>query len=93
MHIQLFTGATPNGFSTISPTAAELVELGPSPTYPRADRIKALAAAMIAECEVIRDSGLAGAKEAAIAITHVQSAAQAAVNAAGLMFDHLTVAE
>lgn len=93
MHVQLFTEATPNGFTTISPSAAELVELGPDPTCPPANRIKALAAALISECEVIQGVGLPGAKEAAIAITHMQAAAQAAAHAAELMRDQLTVSE
>lgn len=93
MHVNIHTGATPNGVSSISPSAAELVELGPDPTYPPADRIKALAAAVITECEVIQGVGSPGAKEAAIAITHMQAAAQAAAHAAELMRDQLTVFE
>ena len=93
MHVQLFTDATPNGFTTISPTAAELVALSPDPTCPPVDRIKALAAAVVSECEVIQGAGSPGAKEAAIAITHMQAAAQAAAHAAELMRDHLAASE
>jgi len=89
MHVNIHTGATPNGVSSISPSAAELVELGPSPTCPPADRIKALAAALITECEAIRDARQAGAREAAVAITQIQGATMFGVTAARLMHDRL----
>lgn len=90
MHVTIHTGATPNGVSTISPSAAALVELGSSPSCPPADRIKALAAALVSECEIIRESGLPGAREAAVAITQVQGATMFAATAARLMHDRLT---
>lgn len=83
MHVTIHTAAIPNGTSSITNSAADLVRMGfnPSRSEP-VDRIKALAAALVSECEAIRNAGGKGAREAAIAITEVQGAAMFAVTAA-----------
>lgn len=83
MHVTVHTAAVPGGKSSISNTAAELVRMSfnPSKVEP-VDRIKALAAALISECEAIRDGRGKGAREAAIAITEIQTASFFAVAAA-----------
>ncbi len=83
MHVAIHTAAVPDGKSNISPAAAELVRMGFNLSrLESVDRIKALAAALISECEVIRDARGKGAREAAIAITEIQTASFFAVAAA-----------
>lgn len=84
MHVKIFTGALPEGAEThITGSAADTVRMGFNPSkMPRVDRIKALAAALISECEAMRDDGVGSAREAAIAITQVQGASMFAVAAA-----------
>lgn len=83
MHVKIRTAAVPDGETPITNSAAELVRMGFNPsTLERVDRIKALAAALISECEAIRDSDGDGGREAAIAITQVQGASMFAVAAA-----------
>lgn len=83
MHVTIHTAAIPNGTSSISNSAAELVRMGFNPSkVPAVDRIKALAAALVSECEAIRDARGKGAREAAIAITEIQGASMFAVAAA-----------
>lgn len=83
MHCLIRTAAIPDGQTDISNTAAALVRMGfnPSKLEP-VDRIKALAAALISECEAIRDAGGPGAREASIAITDMQKSSMMAVAAA-----------
>lgn len=83
MHVKIHTAAIPDGETHISNEAAALVRMGfnPSKLEP-VDRIKALAAALISECENIRDARGAGAREAAIAITDMQKTSMMAVAAA-----------
>ncbi len=83
MHVKIHTAAIPDGQSNISPGAAKLVRMGFNPSrLEPVDRIKALAAAMISECEAIREAGGSGAREASIAITEIQGASMFAVAAA-----------
>ncbi|WP_029375096.1 Acb2/Tad1 domain-containing protein [Oceanicola sp. S124] len=83
MHVKIHTAAVPDGESTISNSAASLVRMGFNPSrLEPVDRIKALAAALISECEAIRDGGGKGAREAAIAITDAQKTSMMAVAAA-----------
>ena len=84
MHIKIFTGALPDGAETpITNTAADLVRMGFNPSQmPQVDRLKALAAAFVSECEAMRDARGKGAREAAIAITEMQGASMFAVAAA-----------
>ena len=83
MHINIHTAAIPDGKTPITNTAAELVRMVSIPSVcPPVDRLKALAAAFISECEAIRDARGKGAREAAIAITEMQGASMFAVAAA-----------
>ncbi|WP_226783176.1 DUF7681 family protein [Oceaniglobus trochenteri] len=83
MHLKIHTAALPDEEVTISSSAAELVRMGFNPSkMPKVDRLKALAAAFVSECEVIRDARGAGGREAAIAITEMQGASMFAVAAA-----------
>ena len=83
MHVKIHTAAIPDGTSTISNTAAETVRMGFNPSrLEPVDRMKALAAALISECEAIRDGKGKGGREAAIAITQLQGATMFAVAAA-----------
>lgn len=66
----------------LSPTARAMVRLDFNPSRTdRVDNIKILTAALITECEAIRDGGT-GAREAAIAIHEFEAAAMWAVKAA-----------
>ncbi|WP_158966275.1 Acb2/Tad1 domain-containing protein [Chachezhania sediminis] len=83
MHVKIHTAAIPDGTTTISNTSAETVRMGFNPSrLEPVDRMKALAAALVSECEMIRDERGPGAREAAIAITQIQGAAMFAVAAA-----------
>lgn len=83
MHVKIHTAAIPDGETAISNDAAALVRMKFNPSsLPQVDRIKALAAALISECEVIRDEASSGAREASIAITDLQKACMMAVAAA-----------
>lgn len=83
MHVKIHTAAIPDGETHISDEAAALVRMGFNPSrLEPVDRIKALAAALVSECEAIRDARGAGAREAAIAITQIQGASMFAVAAA-----------
>lgn len=83
MHVNIHTAALPDEEVTISNSAAQLVRMGFNPsTLKPVDRIKALAAALASECEALRDAQGNGAREAASAITHVQTASMFAVAAA-----------
>lgn len=67
----------------ISESACKMVRLSFNPSgSERVTRLKILAAALIAEYEVVRSDTTAGAREAAIAITHVQTASMMGVAAA-----------
>jgi len=87
MHVRIRTVAIPDGETPITNSAAELVRMRFNPSdRPAVDRIKALAAALISECEAIREdaaeNGGRGAREASIAITEAQAACMFAVAAA-----------
>lgn len=82
MHVTIHTAAVPNGTTNISPGAAQMVRMGFNLSKSeRVDRIKALAAALISECEGVRSEG-GSAREASIAITDIQSGCMFAVAAA-----------
>jgi hypothetical protein len=57
MHVNIHTAALPDATTSISNSAAATVRMGfnPSRIY-EVDRIKALVAAVISECELIRDA-------------------------------------
>jgi len=83
VHVKIHTAAVVDGETPISNEAAELVRMGFNPSsLPQVDRIKALAAALVSECETIRKAQGKGAREAAIAITQIQGASMFAVAAA-----------
>ncbi len=83
MHVTIHTAAIPDGKTSITNSAAELVRMGFNPSrLESVDRIKALAAALVSECETIRNVGGKGAREASIAITEFQGASMFAVAAA-----------
>jgi hypothetical protein len=83
MHVKIHTAAVPDGTTTISNSAAELVRMGFNPSkLEQVDRIKALAAALVSECEAINNGVRPGGREAAIAITQIQSGTMFAVAAA-----------
>lgn len=83
MHVTIHTAAIPDGTAVITNSAAELVRMGFNPSkVSSVDRLKALAAAFVSECEAIRDARGNGAREAAIAITEMQGASMFAVAAA-----------
>lgn len=83
MHVTINTKNVLAGTTPISDEALALVRGKPNPSkLPAVDRMKALAAALISECEAIRDARGPGAREAAIAITQIQGACMFAVSAA-----------
>ena len=83
MHVIINTAALNLEEVPISDNAAQLVRMGFNPsTLKPVDRIKALAAALVSECEAIKAEKPAGAHEAAIAITDLQKASMMAVAAA-----------
>jgi hypothetical protein len=84
MHVTINTAALVAEEVAITDSAAALVRMGFNPsTLPRVDRIKALAAALVSECETVREENPGGAaREAALAITQAQTASMFAVAAA-----------
>ncbi|MEO1606750.1 MAG: hypothetical protein AAFU34_15640 [Pseudomonadota bacterium] len=87
MHVKINTAALTDHEVAINDSAARTVRMGFNPSeMPRIDEVKALAAALISACEDIRDDsnmgGVSGGREAALAITHVQTASMFAVAAA-----------
>ncbi len=69
--------------TAVSSRAAELVRAGFNPSEsPDVDRIKMLAAALISECEILRDNSSAAGRHASLAITAAEEAAMWAVKAA-----------
>lgn len=81
MHVTIHTAALPSEQVAISNDAAALVRMGFNPsTLREVDAIKALAAALVSACETMKAGP--GGREAAIAITHAQTAAMFAVAAA-----------
>tara|TARA_R110002073_G_scaffold214280_1_gene374718 strand:+ start:1217 stop:1462 length:246 start_codon:yes stop_codon:yes gene_type:complete len=67
----------------VTGTAAKLVRYTFNPSgLERVQNLKFLAAALISECEAIRDEKGEGAREAAIAITDLQKASMMAVASA-----------
>lgn len=82
-HVIVNTGAAQGVEVPVSTSAMGLVRLGFNPSQlTQVDVIKSLAAALISECEKLRDEKGKGAREAAIAITEVQTASMFAVAAA-----------
>lgn len=82
-HVILNTGAAMGKEVAVTTSAMDLVRLGFNPSkLEQVDRIKSIAAALISECEALRDAGGKGAREAAIAITETQTASMFAVAAA-----------
>ncbi|WP_321832284.1 DUF7681 family protein [Thalassovita sp.] len=82
-HVEIKTGAAMDAKTPVTDSAMKTVRLRFNPSsLPQVDRIKSLAAALISECEQIRDQGESGAREATIAITEVQGACMFAVSAA-----------
>ena len=80
MHVKIHTDALPDASASISDSAAAIVRMGFNPSrIEPVDRLKALAAAFVSECEAIRDARGKGAREAAIAITEMQGACMFAV--------------
>jgi hypothetical protein len=84
MHVTINTAALVAEEVAITDSAAALVRMGFNPsTLPRVDRIKALAAALVSECEAVREENPgSAAREAALAITQAQTASMFAVAAA-----------
>lgn len=81
MHVTIHTAALPGAEVPISNSAADLVRMGFNPSgRGTVDTLKALGAALVTACE--EQKGGTGAREAAIAITHVQTAVMFAVAAA-----------
>ena len=83
MHVKLHMGTDVPLETPVTGSAAELVRYKFNPSGLEAvQKIKFLAAALILECEAIRDQKGAGAREAAIAITDLQKASMMAVASA-----------
>lgn len=76
-------GATPYEQIDISETAKQAIRLAFNPSGdPRVVRLKMLAAAFITECQGVQAELPEGAREAAVAITNMQTASMWAVLAA-----------
>lgn len=83
MHVTIHTAALQNVAVTISDSAAATVRMRRNPSHAaEVDAIKALAAALISECEALAEAGEPAAREAKIAITQIQGACMFAVAAA-----------
>ena len=83
MHVKLHMGEEVPAEVPVTLSAADLVRYKFNPSgLERVQRLKFLSAALISECEAIRDEKGQGAREAAIAITDVQKASMMAVAAA-----------
>lgn len=83
MHVKLHMGDEIPAETPVNTSAADLVRYKFNPSgLQQVQRIKFLAAALISECEAIRDDKGVGAREAAIAITDLQKASMMAVAAA-----------
>jgi hypothetical protein len=86
-HVIINTGAVMGAEVAVNSSAMSTVRLGFNPSgLEQVDRIKSLAAALISECENLRDEAnaakTAGAREASIAITEAQTACMYAVASA-----------
>lgn len=82
MHVIINTAALHAEQCHISNDAAERVRMGFNPsTLPRVDRLKALAAAFISECDAVRETG-GDSREVAVAVTNAHQACMWAVAAA-----------
>ena len=83
MHVKLHMGEDTPAETHVSNSAADLVRYKFNPSgLADVQRMKFLTAALISECEAIRDAKGSGAREAAIAITDLQKASMMAVAAA-----------
>jgi hypothetical protein len=82
MHIVIRTAALPEHTIPITNDAATLVRMGFNPSQrPRVEAVKALAAALISHLQPLADVRGPGSREAAIAITHLQTASMFGVAA------------
>ena len=80
MHVKLHMGEDMPAQTAVNTSAADLVRYKFNPSgIEQVQRIKFLAAALISECENLRDGKGPGAREAAIAITDIQKASMMAV--------------
>ncbi|WP_420585792.1 DUF7681 family protein [Ruegeria sp.] len=83
MHIKVHTALNTGTSVSINDTARVLVRQGFNPSdSAQVDRIKAIAAALISECEAIREKNANSARHASLAITSAEEAAMWAVKAA-----------
>ena len=83
MHVKLHMGEETPAEIGVTLSAADLVRYKFNPSgLERVQKLKFMAAALISECENIRDEKGRGAREAAIAITDLQKASMMAVAAA-----------
>jgi len=81
MHLTINTGALHNAEVPISDNASQAVRMGFNPSkQPNVDRLKAIAAAFISECERLKSApGNTAGRELSIAITEMQTASMWAV--------------
>lgn len=83
MRVEIFTDAAQGVSVPINVMAANMVRLHFNPDgIAQIDRIKALAAALVSECHILQRSGGPGAREASVAITHIQGGTFFAIEAA-----------
>lgn len=83
MHVKLHMGTEVPLETPVTNSAADLVRYKFNPSgLDTVQKLKFLTAALISECEAIRDEKGPGAREAAIAITDLQKASMMAVAAA-----------
>lgn len=83
MKVTISTPAVANGVVGISEQSAQAVRMGFNPSsIERVDRLKALAAAFLSECDLVAAEIPAAAREAAVAKTNMQTASMWAVLAA-----------
>jgi hypothetical protein len=81
MHINIHTAALANEEVSISDSAAQAIRMGFNPSAIKdVDRLKAIAAAFISECERIKATpGNYAGRELSVAITEMQTASMWAV--------------
>ena len=75
MHVRIHTGALPDDECAITDEAASQVRMSFNPsTLAEVDRLKALAAAFISECDRLSAANPAAGRELAVAKTNMQQA-------------------
>lgn len=80
MHVKINTAALSNAIVNISDNSAKAVRMGFNPSsVTRVDRLKALAAAFLTECDDIAAEIPAAGREMAVAKTNMQTASMWAV--------------